>query len=73
MRLRVNIHGHFHRAVPQQFLHYLDIFPVRLQKRRVGAPEGVPGNPLVDAESLDMSAGAKIGHSAPRKRSIAAE
>jgi len=53
LRLRVNIHGHFHRAVPQQLLHHLDIFPVCLQKRRVGAPEGVPGNTLVDAESLD--------------------
>src|SRR5271170_3431558 len=37
----------------QQFLHNLDIFSVRFEKSRVGAPERVPRNTLVDAEFLN--------------------
>ena len=44
--LCVQVHRHNAVGMPQEFLHRLHVLTVGLEECRVGAPEGVPANPL---------------------------
>jgi hypothetical protein len=49
--LRVNIQRRAERRMPEQFLHYFELSPHTSQQSRVGVPERMPSESLLDSDS----------------------